>query len=530
MNINIKIIIIMILSFAFSSLLISEEIKDNANAINSIDYNDLLDDIESNQPSDDSKTKISQKSEIGFMLSLLGDHSFIYHYPVINDHCDYYGYIKAPRFNNDLGIDIKYKILKLKAHWEIDAIVNESGDINDILKVKPLENSIVLSPWRFNIGAGYLYYTWGTADKMNPTDNLNPFDYTVGADKEKNSILSAFVEFFPVNFLSMQVVYIPFLEKDIYPTNFIEELKEKLEIENIKEKLPDYDPSTFTLGGKLNFYFQYIDFSFSYIYGFDKYFTPDIKLSAVKYYGNTLFYTIDSIELKKNRIHYFGTDFKTTISRFGIWGEICYAMSEDYLMNRYDIKNHKLSWSAGFDFNFGPNQDFYFNFQTFGDFSPFYDISVDDDYKDSDFGGKEFPFEIGKKENYYREYYYRAMVNEVGGITEGLSVGFSTSLKFPITIQQVKLEPSLSASYIIPFLYDRSEKIRYGNLYVNPEFKFSPIDSLALSVGADLYFAWEKENDKAHIQIAQKDKLGVYHYDSNIYFQINYKWGFDFYK
>lgn len=526
-----KISILIILLFTFTTFLISQETKDTTDDSNEIDYSDLLENIETDQaPVSDNKTKTSQTDEIGFTLSLSGEHSFIYRYPVINDHSDYYGYIKAPRFNNDLGIEAAYKFLKLKAHWEIDAIVRESGDINDYLKVKPLENSFVLNPWRFNIGVGYLYYTWGTADKLNPTDNLNPFDYTVGADKEKNSVLSTFIEFFPVNFISMQVVYIPFLTKDIYPIDYIDELKENLEINDIKEKLPDYDPSTFTLGGKVNFYFQYIDFSFSYIYGIDHYFTPYIELSPVAPSGTTLFYTIDSVELKKNRIHYFGTDFKTTIGRFGIWGELCYAMSEDYLMKRYDIKNHKLSWVAGFDFNYGPNQDFYFNFQVFGDFSPFYDTTLDKDYDDTDLGGKELPFEIGKDEDYYEEYYYRSMVNELGGITEGLDIGFSTSLKFPVSINQIKLEPSLSASYIIPFLYDNSEKTRYGNLYIKPELKFSPFDSLTFIVGADLYFAWEKENDKDNVQIARKDKLGIYYYDSNIYFIIDFKWGFDFHK
>ena len=64
-----------------------------------------------------------------------------------------------------ITIEVKYKFLKLKADWEIDAIVTDTGNVEDILKVKPLENSIVLSPWRFNIGLGYQYFTWGTADE-----------------------------------------------------------------------------------------------------------------------------------------------------------------------------------------------------------------------------------------------------------------------------------------------------------------------------------------------------------------------------
>lgn len=509
-----------------TSALISQEKKDNTSDDSQIDYSDLLKDAEFKSNTDSKNSEFSKDNEIGFMLSLSGDHSFKYRYPVINDHSDYYGYIKAPRFNNNLGFETEYKFLKFKAHWEIDGIVRDTGEIKDVLEVKPLENSIVLKPWRFNIGIGYQYYTWGTADKMNPTDNLNPFDYRVGADKEKNSVLSAYIEFFPVKFLSMQAVYIPFMAKDIFPVNYVDELEENLKINNIKEKLPDYDPSTFTLGGKLNFFFQYIDFSFSYIYGMDHYYTPDLELSS----AGGLFYTINSVVLKKNRIHYIGADFKTTVSRFGIWGEICYAMSEDYLMNRYDMKNHKLSWSAGFDFNYGPNQDFYMNFQTFGDFSPYYDANLDDEYDDSNLGSKKLPFEQGKKESYYEEYYYRSIVNELGGITEGLDIGFSTSFKFPVSIQHFKLEPSLSAAFILPFIYDKSEKIRYGNLYLKPEFSLSPFDSLTFLVGSELYFAWEKEDDETNIKIANKDKLGIYHYDSSIYFIINYKWGFDFHK
>ena len=489
------------------------------------DYGDLLDNIDDIGATTDDGSGKNQVNEIGLTLSLLGEHSFVYRYPVINDHSDYYGYIKAPRFNNDLGIELKYKFLELNTHWEIDAIVRDTGNIEDVLAVKPLENSIVLHPWRFNIGLGYQYYTWGTADKLNPTDNLNPFDYRVGADKEKNSVLSAFAEFFPVKFLSMQVVYIPFLAKDNFPIDYIDEFKEELQIDNVEEKLPDYDPSTFTLGGKVNFYFQYIDFSFSYIYGIDRFYTPYIELSQ-----KGPIYMIESVELRKGRIHYFGADFKTTVGRFGIWGELCYAMSEDYGMTRYDIKNHKLSWVAGFDFNYGPNQDFHFLFQTFGDASPFFDTNLDKEYDDSILGGKELPYEQGEDEDYYEEYYYRSMVNELGGITEGLDIGFSVSLRFPFTITHFKFEPSIAASYIIPFLYDTGKKTRYGNFGIMPQFKFSPIDSLDFLVGADLYFAWEKEDGENSVQIAQNDKLGIYHYDSNIYFEVVYKWGFDFHK
>lgn len=493
-----------------------------------VDMDELMDELDVD-PEESSSSKAPEK-ELDFRLSLLGENGFYFRMPVIPDHFDFQGNIKAPRFKNDLGIELEYKFLKLVSHWQVDGVVSQTGRIEDILQVRPLENSLALSPWKFNIEMGYLYHTWGTADKFNPTDNLNPVDYSLGIDKEKLAVLSAKVEFFPVDFLSLEAVYIPFLANNIYPFDYTAELKERLQTDNVTLKEAAFDPKTFSLGGKVNFYLQYADFSFSYLYGMDRYLTPEFTLTPVTAGPATLFYNVGSLELKRKRVHHFGADFKTNVDRFGIWAELCYTMSEDYLMNRDDLKNHKLAWTTGFDFNYGPDDKFYMNFQYFGTYVPGYYSSLSNDYKETTLGGQELPYETMKEKSYYESYYNRALTEYLGGNTSGLEMGLAFNMKFPFDVGHLSFEPSLTASYMIPIIYDRDARINYGSLFIKPEFIFSPLDALDIVIGADLYYSWKSKKGSSQVEIDDESLMGMFHKDSNIYFAVNYRWSFDFYK
>ena len=473
------------------------------------DYDSLFDDIESVETTDKSTNVFLTPV---FQLSLLGEHGFEFHIPVIKDHIDFTGNIKAPRFSNDLGVKLTYKTLKLVTHWQIDAKLNEFGSIEDVMQVRPLENSITWSPWKFKMGAGFLYYTWGTADKSNPTDNLNPWDYSKGLNAQKLSVLSAFVNFYPVDFMSLELVYIPYEQSDIFPVDIANEIEEQFVVNpDIKEL--DFDPTSFVIGGKINFFFRYVDFSFSYIYDIDPFYTPEIELKNL-----IVFYNIKSIDLVKKRIHRFGTDIRTTIDRFGIWAEVCYSMTEDYLMSSYKLRNHKLAWAIGFDFNYGPNDDFYFNLEYIGEFRPDYYTNF---YKDYDDGLPE----MNKDEDYYDEYYSKSLVDYLGGETEGLLHGLSLRMEWPVL--NSLLNPKITAVYLVPLLYDYDHEIRYGGFTIRPEFDIMPIDSFHIVIGADLFFSWYRPSGE-EIHINYYDTFGVFHNDTNIFIEVKYKWGFDF--
>jgi hypothetical protein len=530
------------------------------------DYSALFDTATTDQSGDKSSKSdndpFSMKKE--FKLSLTGDHSFYFHIPVIPDHMNFSGEIKAPRFINALSAQINYRELKIKTGARIDVKLNEFGEWTDVLSITPEENYISWSPWKFKLTGGYQIYSWGVADGMNPTDRLNPRNYASGSSQDKLSVLSASASFYPVNFFSLDAVYIPFEQNDRFPmdaaSEFPADLYFKYSFDNTADSLTklmsggkpiltnrnattdtsyqsfNWDPQYFVVGGKTNFRFSVIDFSFSYLYDLDPFYTPVLTLE--KYTVNNTPYTypapfnmvtvpaidmvrISSIELVRKRIHRIGGDFKVLAGKVSLWGEFCYSLSEDYLMDSYKIRNHQLSWIAGLDFNYGPNDDFYFNFQYYGNFIPNYDTDFYKDYPD----GLPETAKVSDQD-YMEEFYYRAFTNRLGFYNEGLNQGVILAMKWPVLNNL--LTPSIAVSYSLPLLYDMDYEKRFGALYLKPEIDIMPIDSFHILAGAELYFSW-KEKDGEIVQ-DENAQTGAFHKDSNIYLALKYKWGYDLEK
>jgi len=543
-------LIIAVLLIFFNIIIHSEE-----------DYNKLFDDIESKNTENGKNEPINNDFVIPvFEFSLLGDHSFEFHAPITKDHLDFYGNVKAPRFSNDLGMELKYKILSVIIHWQIDIVLNDFSSVYNILKVQPLENSIKWSPWKFNFGVGMQYFSWGVADGMNPTDNLNPNDYSRGIEAVKLPVLSAYTGFYPLDFLALEVIYIPFEQNDIFPEDVEDELPGEIfdgvalnytsgnpmdpSTWETSKKTEDmfkdteksnlrFDPASFVLGGKISFFMQYADFSFSYIYDVDPFYTPILYLKKNDIYihdhpflgtvdsGKDL-YRVEEIDLVRKRLHRFGTDFKTTVDKFGLWFEVCYTMSEDYLNDSYKIRNHKLNWITGFDFNYGPNNDFYVNIQYFGEFIPAFDDDFYREYED----GEPNEDKVGDKK-YMEEFYYRALTDNLGGYRAGLTQGLIVKMEWPLL--NSLLTPSFTAIYALPLVYDYDHEIKYGSLAINPEFDIMPVDSFHIVLGADLCFSWKKETGE-NLDIDYDDMIGYFYYHNNIYIEVKYKWNFDWRK
>ena len=543
------------------------------------DYSSLFDDIDSNDTTvdsvstDDSRTKSEFSSfTIGndFSLNFDGEHIFDFHIPVIKDHINFDGNIKSPKFKNQLGLSVKYKSLFLISNWQIDIFLNQFGDLNNLISAYPLENYISWSPWKFILRAGFQEFVWGTGDKINPTDNINPKDLTYGAENVKRTILSAYVGFYPFDFMSIETVYVPCEQNNIYPVDFAEKIPAQIfssislnqiivnpmdpstwltapvikqEEKIVNTKFGEWDPKNFLIGGKLNFFFRFVDFSFSYLYDIDPFYTPVIDLEKenlfIKYINGDVttdiptgksFYKLKSVNLERKRLHHFGADLRASIDRFGIWAEICYTMTEDYSMSSYKKRNHKLSWVTGFDFTYGPNGDFTFNFQYLGEFIPLFDNSFYSDYED---GQPDFTRMDDKK--YMSEYYYRMLTNPIGNQTEALTQGFLLNMKWPV--MNNLLVPSFTAAYYLPLLYNNyiiedneaKEFTRYGGILIKPELDIMPIDSFHIIIGADLFFSFQKIEDK-DVELCYTDNIGTNYKNSNIYILIKYKWGMEFKK
>jgi hypothetical protein len=478
-----------------------------------------------------------------FTLRLSGDHEFDYHFPVYSSPYNYDGQMTSPAFTTDLGAEIQDGQIKLVSHWALDlspeyATGNdgEYGIGGGGALLKPLENYISWNPSAFKLAFGYQVFSWGVADKVNPTDNLNPRDFTVGWNADKIPVLAADANWYATDNLSVEAVFLPYKQASIYPVDFAGELVSNLSSfgaysspsgSNVDYSSLAYEPASAVAGGKLNYHSSAVDFSLSYLYDIDAFYTPEIT-TALTSSG----YDISSISLDRRRIQRFGADAKTTVGKFGLWFEGCYSLTDNSGSNDYSVRDSNLAYVLGCDTNYGPNDSFYANIQYIGTWIPGYDSSSTSSYT-------SFLYELETKnpavaydlanQSYMQEFYERQTVNSLGLETEGLLQGVTLNLKWEFL--DGLLTPQVTAIYTVPFLYDTTNATRYGDLGLNPEIDLKPVDSFHIKLGADLAYAWVKNQGSDSVSLnTSTDKIGAYTSYNNVYLTVLYKWNYDLKK
>jgi len=263
-------------------------------------------------------------------------------------------------------------------------------------------------------------FSWGLADKKNPTDTLNARDYRYGADAPRLVNPAASLAFYPADWLSLEAVYEPWKEMSKFPKDFRAQTQAGLDASastlkttlapgiaalgtvspagatavstsfasfrtNVTAESTDRNLSTPVYGARANFFLPGVDLSLSYVYDRDTYYTPQASMVSktlpltvldgnVAHAGNSVsIWLPESIDLVIKRIHRFGLNAKTTIDRYGLWIESAYNLTEDPAGTDDAIRNDKISWTTGFDFNFGPASAYYLNVQYAGEWVLGYD-------------------------------------------------------------------------------------------------------------------------------------------------------------
>lgn len=471
-----------------------------------------------------------------FKLTLSGEHGFAYHAPVYfsDDNGDYSGDIKSPKFTNDFGAEVQDGKVKLVSHWEFDvspldaSAQDPNGNWGASASITPLENYISWSPASLKLSAGYQIFSWGVADKRNPTDNLNPRDYTTGAiDPDKIPVLAADATWYASDAVSLEGVFIPSKGASQYPLDFARIIASKSEGLIPSEKLSyadnGADPANFVAGAKLNYKSSAFDLSLDYLYDIDQYFTPEfsgITLDAAPTSPTYGLFLPASVTLERKRVQRIGGDAKTTIGKFGLWLETAYSLTDNSGSNDWSERKSKLDYTLGTDVNFGPNDVGYVNLQYIGAWIPDYD---------SDSPSKMMiAYPYGATASSAQEFYERSMVNLLGLETEGLLQGVTCNVKYEIA--DALVTPQITAAFLKPFDYDDTSVTRYGSLALNPEIDVKPVDSFHILIGADLYYAWIKEDGGSVKLDTESDAVGSYTPSNNVYLKVVYKWNADIKK
>ena len=188
--------------------------------------------------------------------------------------------------------------------------------------------------------------TWGRADKINPTDNLSPHDFTLltpkTADQKSGTMAAKSSYYFDSD--SLTLIWLINFNPNQLP----------LPTTNPMLQYIEHTPTNTRKQGaiKFNHIGQNLDWSISYFNGFDL--NPDLNLESFSP-------TSATIGLQHHRIRVIGADASTTIGLYGLRAESAYIFTEDTRGTDPTIKNPFFSLVAGGDRTFFDS--FNINFQ-----------------------------------------------------------------------------------------------------------------------------------------------------------------------
>jgi hypothetical protein len=187
--------------------------------------------------------------------------------------------------------------------------------------------------------------TWGTADKLNPTDNLNPYDLEDILDfgRHRGSDAISFDYYFNSEF-SLQGAYIPFFQPVNMPVGIFAnalspamELPQGMTLMKFTDQInmPAYNLSeSSTAGLKIKGFAAGFDFSLSYVWGRDgmpistyNTFNPVDAMGGISINSDLSFY----------RTHIFGVDMASSVGGVGVWAEAAAFLPESEVVMTNDL-------------------------------------------------------------------------------------------------------------------------------------------------------------------------------------------------
>ncbi|MBN1119377.1 MAG: hypothetical protein JXA77_19355 [Bacteroidales bacterium] len=186
---------------------------------------------------------------------------------------------------------------------------------------------------------------WGTADKLNPTDNLNPYDLEDILDFGRHRGSDAVTLNYYLNYdFSLQAVFIPFFQPANMPVGIFAnalnptmELPQGMVLKGVSDTImtPRYNlGESSTAGLKFKGFARGVDFSVSYVWGYDGLpFATRNTLTPVDAMGGT---NINS-QLSFARTHIIGADLATSIAGIGFWSEAAAFLPESDVIMTNDL-------------------------------------------------------------------------------------------------------------------------------------------------------------------------------------------------
>jgi hypothetical protein len=165
----------------------------------------------------------------------------------------------------------------------------------------------------FEVRAGYQIFSWGTGDLLNPTNNINPIDFSDAFDSRRIPVMAAAITL-DFDFISLEAVAVPTFTRSRLPLRnrrFDALRNSALPVLNPED--PEEEPENAQVAARAIAHVGGIDLSISGYRGFSD--LPSARLVVIQQPIQAL--VVDPVY---ERIHVAGFDFATTLGIFGIEG------------------------------------------------------------------------------------------------------------------------------------------------------------------------------------------------------------------
>ena len=188
-----------------------------------------------------------------------------------------------------------------------------------------------------DVRVGKQIIVWGRADRINPTDNLTPRDFTllVPDDEDQRFGTAAVRAAYFRGGLSLTAIWLGDFEASEVP------LRRPPAPLRIQEREPAGGIAQGAV--RIEQTGSGVDWSLSYFDGLDT--IPDLALDAAGLAGPVLV-------LRSHRVRVVGVDAATVVGPYGLRGEAAYTFTEDHSGDDPDVKNPFLFLVVGGDRTF----------------------------------------------------------------------------------------------------------------------------------------------------------------------------------
>jgi hypothetical protein len=198
---------------------------------------------------------------------------------------------------------------------------------------------------KLDLKIGRQYIAWGTADKLNPTDNLNPYDMEDILDFGRHRGSDAInLNYYFNNYFSIQGVFIPFFQPANMPIGIFSdalspalELPQGMVLKGYSDTIlmPRYNIGQSSVSGlKFKGFVRGVDFSVSYVWGID----------GLPFNTRNTFLPVDTLgginissQLSFARTHIIGADLATSLAGIGFWAEAAVFVPEKDIVMTSDL-------------------------------------------------------------------------------------------------------------------------------------------------------------------------------------------------